>query len=180
MSKLGDKSYEGWIFMAAPYKDGASSYSGRLKNANKKLNSFVKSKKMFSQFCYKNLIITDEQSLRFLGLTDCDHVKDCSENIYLLVPNSENVVKPGKEVNIEGKIYNLYKVGGASPENIGNSLIFPTFIEKSHTDAEFIRFNVDMNQNVSEALRNLYEILGKEMKENPESKISQIPKVLSF
>ena len=101
--------------MAAPYREGPSNFNNRLKNAKKKLNSFVKSKKMFSQFCYKNLIITDEQSLRFLGVTDCDQTKECGENIYLLVPNSDNVVKPGKQVNIEGRIYYLYKVGGPNP-----------------------------------------------------------------
>ena len=53
--------------MAALPTNQENSNKNNLKAAKKKMKTFVKSKNMFAQFVYKGLI-TDEQSLRFLGL----------------------------------------------------------------------------------------------------------------
>ena len=74
---MGDRSYEGWIFMAAPDcsvtnqgdKSHEEAVNEMLKNARKKFSTFLKSKNMFSQFCTKNFMVTDQQSLRFLGIS---------------------------------------------------------------------------------------------------------------
>lgn len=71
VGRLGERSYEGWLVMAAPYqkvlrkatKDGKSGseidYRIEMKKAKKRLNSFVNSKDLFSQFCSKGMLVTD-------------------------------------------------------------------------------------------------------------------------
>ena len=76
--------------MAAPYSgnDSQGNDISKLKNANKKLASFVKSKKMFTSYCEKGVLVTDEQTLSFLGISDYEKENGFGDNIYLIVADS--------------------------------------------------------------------------------------------
>ena len=79
--------------------------------------------------------------MRYLGLPD---YAPGGNNVYILVPDSENVVKKGKQVKINGLNYHLF-----NPWEIKNSVVFMSFLEKSSPDTLTLRITADLNQNIS-------------------------------
>lgn len=46
-----------------------------------------------------------------------------SDNIYIIVPDSENIVKPGKTIMINNNKYHIY-----APWNITQSVVFTPYL----------------------------------------------------
>lgn len=140
----------------------------KFRKAKKQFTSFLEEKQVFATHASK-LIITDQFSMRYLGLPD---YAPGGNNVYILVPDSENVVKKGKLVKINGLNYHVF-----NPWDIKNSVVFMPFLEKSSPNTLTLRITADLNQNISQQLSTIYEALRKSEKY---PKIAEIPKILTF
>lgn len=67
-----------------------------------------------------------------------------SDNIFIIVPESDNIVKHGKVVTINNNRYHIY-----APWNVNSSLVFSPYLEKSSSDSFTLKVTVDLNQNVA-------------------------------
>lgn len=94
--------------------------------------------------------------MRYLGLPD---YAPGGNNMYILVPDSDNVVHKGKEVMINGLKYHIY-----NPWSIKDSVVFMPYLEKSSPDTLTLRITADLNHNISEQLSTVYEALKKSEK----------------
>jgi hypothetical protein len=73
--------------------------------------------------------------------------RDDSDNIYIMVPDSANVIKKGKNVVINKKKFHVYPTWG-----VVGSVVFLPYFEKSSSESYSMVVTIDLNSSMSERM----------------------------